>query len=183
MRLRVASAARVPSSAVNAFHLVGGLLALWAVLVAALGIMRPGFPGKGGERVVTAVSVLLVAGAIAAALITGAAESEEERAAEGAEPAAGADELRLSAERGGQLAFSRGSLEAAAGAVTIVMENPARIRHNVSIEGNGVEVEGKVVDPGGTSTVSAELEPGTYEFYCSVLGHREGGMAGTLTVR
>lgn len=162
---------------------MGGLLALWAVLVAALGITRPGFPGKGGERVVTAISIVLVVGAVASAIVTGSAEADEKEKASGGEPAAEGPDLRLSAERGGQLLFDRGSLEAAAGQVTIVMENPAKIRHNVSIEGNGVEVEGPVADPGGTSTVSAALEPGQYEFYCSVLGHREGGMGGTLTVK
>ena len=181
--LRVASVARVPFRAVNAFHLAGGLLALWAVVLAALGITRPGFPGKGGERAITAVSAVLVASAIVAAVVTGVAESEEKEAAEGGEPTAAAEGLRVSADRGGQLAFSRDSLEASAGSVTIEMDNPARIRHNVAIEGNGVEVEGQSVDPGGTSTVSADLEPGVYEFYCSVLGHREGGMTGTLTVR
>ena len=167
----------------NAFHLAGGLLALWAVVLAALGISRAGFPGKGAERVVTAVSGVLVAATIVAAVVTGVAESEEKEAAEGAEPTAEPQGLRVSADRGGQLAFSRPTLEASAGAVTIEMDNPARIRHNVAIEGNGVEVEGQSVDPGGTSTVSADLGPGIYEFYCSVLGHREGGMTGTLTVR
>ena len=167
----------------NAFHLVGGLLALWAVVLAALGITRPSFPSKGGERAVTAISAVLVAGAVVAAIVTGVAESQEELAAEGAEPAAAADGLRVSAERGGGLAFSRGALEASAGSVTIEMDNSSGIRHNVAIDGNGIEVEGPVVDPGATSTVSADLQPGAYEFYCSVLGHREGGMSGTLRVR
>jgi uncharacterized cupredoxin-like copper-binding protein len=51
------------------------------------------------------------------------------------------------------------------------------------ITGNGVSVAGVVVGPGGTSTVSASLKPGTYTFYCTVPGHREAGMSGTLTVK
>jgi uncharacterized cupredoxin-like copper-binding protein len=42
---------------------------------------------------------------------------------------------------------------------------------------------GEVVERGGQSTVSLDLDTGTYEFYCSVGSHREAGMEGTLTVR
>ncbi len=35
----------------------------------------------------------------------------------------------------------------------------------------------------GKTSVSAELAPGTYTFYCTVPGHREAGMEGTLTVK
>jgi plastocyanin len=48
--------------------------------------------------------------------------------------------------------------------------------------GPGIDDEGRTVGQGGTSTVSASLKPGTYTFYCSVPGHREGGMEGKLTV-
>ena len=36
---------------------------------------------------------------------------------------------------------------------------------------------------GGTSKLSATLQPGTYEFLCTVPGHEEGGMKGELTVK
>ena len=63
----------------NAFHVVGGLLALWAVVVSFLGITREGFPkGKGAEVIVSVVSVVLVIGAIATAVYTGANERDEE---------------------------------------------------------------------------------------------------------
>ena len=41
---------------------------------------------------------------------------------------------------------------------------------------------GDIVANGGTSTVEVDLEAGEYSFYCSVPGHREGGMEGALTV-
>jgi hypothetical protein len=63
----------------NAFHVVGGLLAIWAVVVSFLGIAREGFPkNRGAERLVTLVSVVLVLGAIGTAIYTGITEGEAE---------------------------------------------------------------------------------------------------------
>jgi hypothetical protein len=64
--------------AMNAFHVLGGLLALWALLISFLGITREGFPGsRSSERLVAAVSVLLVLAAIGSAILSSAAEEKE----------------------------------------------------------------------------------------------------------
>jgi len=98
-------------------------------------------------------------------------------------PAVGqAGSLEISADPTGALKFDTASLEAKAGTVTIAMKNPSPLPHNVAIKGNDVDIKGKVVLNGGMSTVSADLESGTYTFYCSVPGHEAGGMKGTLTV-
>ena len=171
----------------NAFHVLGTLFALWAITLAGLGITREDFPRSRGQALaVGTVSVLLAAAAIGSGIITGALEEEEEEGAAAGRPAAGeggARTLRLSADPGGELRFDRRSLEARAGQVTIAMANPSSVPHNVSIEGDGVDQEGETVGQGGRSTVRAELRPGEYDFYCSVPGHRQGGMEGTLTVR
>jgi plastocyanin len=171
---------------VNAFHVLGGLFALWAIILAGLGITREDFPSSRGQAlVVGTLSVLFAAAAIGSGIITGALE-EEEGEGEAAGPAAGragARTLRLSADPGGELRFDKRSLEARAGRVTIAMTNPSSVPHNVSIEGDGVDQHGETVGQGGRSTVRAELRPGEYDFYCSVPGHRQGGMEGTLTVR
>ena len=178
------------------FYVLGGLLALWAVLVALLGIARHSFPGgRGGERIVIGISLLLVAGAIGSAVIASATQEGEhaEAAATGEAaapeapaappPASAGEELTLSADPGGQLAFDVDRLEAEPGETSLVMDNPSSLQHNVSLEGDGVDEEGPIVGQGGTSTVSADLEPGDYTFYCSVLGHRDGGMEGELIVK
>ena len=60
----------------NAFHVLGGLTAIWAVLVAVIGIRKEDFPG-GAEKIVGAISVLLVVGTISAAVLTSENEGEE----------------------------------------------------------------------------------------------------------
>jgi len=61
------------------FYVVGGLLAVWAVVVSFLGITREGFPkGKTAERVVSVISIVLVIGAIGTAIYGGATEGEKE---------------------------------------------------------------------------------------------------------
>ena len=65
----------------NAFHVIGALAAIWAVIVAVIGIKKEDFPG-GAEKIVGAISVLLVIGAISAAVITSANEEDEGSGAE-----------------------------------------------------------------------------------------------------
>ena len=93
----------------------------------------------------------------------------------------GGETIKLAADKSA-LKFDKSSLTAKAGKVTLVMSNPSGIPHAVAIEGNGVDVDGKTVGNGGTSTASADLKPGKYEFYCPVDGHKAAGMKGTLTV-
>jgi plastocyanin len=81
-----------------------------------------------------------------------------------------------------ELAFDKESLTAKAGKVTIDFTNPSPIPHNVVIEQNGKELSGFEPIAEGKESETAELKPGTYTFFCSVPGHREAGMEGTLTV-
>ena len=60
--------------------------------------------------------------------------------------------------------------------------NDEPVDHNIAVDGNGVDEKGEVVRDGGTSTVEVDLDAGEYSFYCSVPGHREGGMEGKLTI-
>lgn len=93
----------------------------------------------------------------------------------------GGETLKLAADKSA-LKFDKSSLTAKAGKVTLEMANPSQLPHAVAIKGNGVDVDGKTVGNGETSTASSDLKPGTYTFYCPVPGHEAAGMKGTLTV-
>jgi plastocyanin len=80
------------------------------------------------------------------------------------------------------LEFDTTSLEAKAGKVTIDFTNPSAIAHNVVIEEEGKELAGFEPIAEGKESETAELEPGTYTFLCTVPGHAAAGMEGTLTV-
>lgn len=60
----------------NVFYLFGGILAGWALVVSALGIFVRSFPGRIGEKLVIAVSTVLVALAIGAAIVSAGHEEE-----------------------------------------------------------------------------------------------------------
>jgi plastocyanin len=81
------------------------------------------------------------------------------------------------------LAFNTKKLTAKAGKVTIDFKNPAPIPHNVVILKDGKELAGFEPIAEGEESETAELEAGTYTFICSVPGHAQAGMEGTLTVK
>jgi uncharacterized cupredoxin-like copper-binding protein len=91
--------------------------------------------------------------------------------------------LAIPADPSGGLAYTFGSAEAPAGSLEIDSQNKSSVDHNIAVEGNGVSEEGPVVKNGATSKVTADLKPGEYTFFCSVPGHRQGGMEGKLTVK
>jgi plastocyanin len=139
---------------------------------------------------------LLVLALVAAALVacgdddsgtTTTTENTSGAAAEGGEKAGGGEAggaaLEFEADPNGDLAYTSTSETSEAGAVTIDFKNPQGLSHDVAIEDSKGETVGKtdVIGEGETST-KVILKPGEYTFYCSVPGHREAGMEGTLTV-
>jgi len=94
--------------------------------------------------------------------------------------AAGATALALQADPTGQLKFVESKLTAKAGEITITLTNASAVPHDVAIDGApGVSDQ---VQDGGTADLTVNLPAGTYEYYCTVPGHRQAGMVGTLTV-
>ena len=80
------------------------------------------------------------------------------------------------------IAYDKTELSAKAGEVTIDFTNPAALEHDVAIEKDGEELAKTETFAEGEESVSATLEAGEYTFLCTVPGHAEAGMEGTLTV-
>jgi plastocyanin len=102
-------------------------------------------------------------------------------------PAAGASggqTLALAANPEGNLKFDSSTLSAKAGKVTINFTNQASLEHNLTVaSSSGAVVGATPTFQGGSKTLTATLTPGSYKFYCSVPGHRQAGMEGTLVVK
>jgi plastocyanin len=195
------------------FYVCGIALAVSAVLISIVGLKAKDFPGKAFPLVILWFAILVGGATTFAVLHAKdeekakAAELQqagEEFEAEGADSSAGA---KAPSEKGGgaesapaaakgpggtlqleadptQIAYDTTELSSKPGKVTIDFTNPATLEHDVAIEAEGGEEIGasELIGKGKTS-VSAELTPGTYTFFCTVPGHREAGMEGTLTVK
>jgi plastocyanin len=81
------------------------------------------------------------------------------------------------------LAFDTKKLTSKPGKVTIDFDNPAAIQHDVGIEKDGKQIAVSPLIASSKTTVSADLGPGTYTFLCTVPGHAQAGMQGTLVVK
>jgi plastocyanin len=141
-------------------------LLLLICCVAALGVAGCGGDDDGGGDT--------------AATETGATGTTGATGAEGG----GGGTIRISADPGGDLAFEQDSVTARAGRNTIAFNNPASIPHDVKVEADGEDIGGTDVITDSRAEATVQLEAGTeYTFYCSVPGHRQAGMEGTLRVR
>lgn len=191
------------------FYVLGAVLAVSAVTVSFLGLRLEKFPGRAAP-IIFLWFAILVGGATTFAVLNGKdeqeakaseltkaseeAEEEEESPVE-AGKAEGADQAKPEAAAKGpgetlklvadpsQIAFDTTTLTSKPGKVTIDFDNPATLEHNVAIEQDGKQLAISETIAKGKTSVTADLAPGTYTFLCTVPGHAEAGMEGTLTVR
>ncbi len=114
---------------------------------------------------------------------------------EGAEPTAGATEAtggengEATQEAGGagqevtvvaqDIYFEPSELTVQAGAVTFILPNEGAAQHDFSIDELGIKVD---MPAGSTQTLEVDIPAGTYQYYCSIPGHKDAGMVGTLVV-
>jgi plastocyanin len=163
------------------YYIAGGLLALWAVLLAAWGISHADFPGSYGKaRLVMFTSFLLVVATMASAVLTGGKHAEGAKTV--ATPRATGRALELAADPGGALRFDKHRAAVLAGRVTVRLRTDSAVAHNVTIAQGSRKLGATKTITGSTTTLALKLPPGKYVFFCSVPGHRQSGMEGTLIV-
>jgi nitrite reductase (NO-forming) len=157
------------------FVAVAGVLSgVTALFLLALGLFAA-YPWLSGRaQALGAGAAAAVAAPAAAGPAVPAAPAAP--AAAGAGAGGGAVELVAS-----EFAFAPGALALAGpGALRVTLTNAGVVEHDVVFEG----VAGKVHAAAGQTAAGrfAFAEEGVYGFFCSIPGHKEAGMAGTLTV-
>jgi plastocyanin len=189
------------------FYVFGIALVLSALALSALGLRSERFPPS---RVVLAGVVayfVALVGATSTFAVLNARDEQSKRDAEQAEAAAtpqaggeqtttttgtttttqaaqgGGETVKVSSPADGSLVFEPSKLTAKAGSVTIEYDNPSPVDHSIAIEGGGETLDESEIAADATLTASADLEPGRFAYFCTVPGHREAGMVGTLTVK
>jgi plastocyanin len=191
------------------FYVFGIALVISALGVSAVGLRIERFPPSRAVLAGVVVYFAALVGVTATFAVLNARDEEEAREAEQAEAAAsepaggeeatttpatttttttqaapgGGETLELSSPADGGLSFEPSELSAEAGTVTIDYDNPSPVDHSIAIESGGQTLDESETGTNTTLTATADLEPGEYVYYCSVPGHREGGMEGTLTVQ
>jgi plastocyanin len=127
---------------------------------------------------------------VATALIAGCGDDEDEQPAStpetpqeapATEEGGGGETVAVSSPADGSLKFDQAELTAPAGKVTFTYSNPSQVPHAFEVEGNGVEEETDTITDGEAS-ITVNLKPGEYTYYCPVGSHQQAGMEGTLTV-
>lgn len=173
------------------YYIAGGVLVAWALILSmGIGTRNPNFPSTlGGQRAVMAITALLVLVTVSMAVVTSGGSSAKATVAPvtqtGREAASGSgtSSLKDEADPQGQLAYTTRNLSAPAGKVTINFTNASPLMHNMTIAQGTKVLDATPTFQGGTKTLTLNLKPGTYVFYCSVPGHRAAGMEGKLTVQ
>ncbi len=98
--------------------------------------------------------------------------------------AGGTSTVNISTPGGSTLAYDQKDVTAKAGNVTIDFDNKEALPHDVAVADSSGKVLGQTdLVSSGTANTTVDLQPGTYTFYCTVPGHKEAGMEGTLTVK
>lgn len=175
------------------FFVIGIVLVAAAVLIAFVGIRGADrFPPNRAVMLgLIALFAAIVATTMAFAIVKAndeqKARNEKLAAEEGTTTTAASGpvtDLSVTSPADGGLVYQPNGLTAKPGNVAITYDNPSQVPHSIAVATANGNVLGQVQPfTNGKQTVTLNnLQPGKYEFYCTVPGHREAGMQGNLTV-
>ena len=144
-------------------------------------------------RRVSAIAAVAALSVLALAACGGGSDNNDTTAAATPPPATttgggggggAASTVNISTPSGTDLAYDQKSVSAKAGSVTIDFQNNESIPHDVAVESSSGDTVGQTdLVASGSANTTVDLQPGTYQFFCTVPGHREAGMVGPLTVK
>ena len=140
----------------------------------------PGHRESGMEGTITIVESAEAAEATPVEQATPAEEASPAAAtpAEAAASGGGETEVTVTAV---DIAYEPTELSIAADTdVTITLVNGGVLQHDFNIE--DTEFATELLNAGQEASITVNLPAGEYVYYCSVPGHRQAGMEGTLTV-
>ncbi len=139
----------------------------------------PGHRELGMEGTLTIIEEGATASPVAADGATPVAKAATPAASPAAETGGGAGpEVAVSAI---DLAFDPKEIEIPANTdVTLTLTNNGVLEHDLAIDDLGLETD--LLSGGESQSITVNAAPGTYEFHCTVAGHADAGMKGTLTV-
>ena len=97
----------------------------------------------------------------------------------------GNNKLALAADPTGQLKYDPTKLNANVGNIAIVLTNDSAVPHDVAVKGSDGKSLGtsKEITKSETTLALKNVKAGSYTFFCTVPGHEQAGMKGTLSVR
>lgn len=160
------------------------LAEFWAPLVAilsALAILAYASLGRGMHRIrVTLGQVLL--GLIGTIAIIVASVAVLQIGGPSGGPEVHGPGGTVTIEARPDLSFDATAWSVPEGAVDLVYEDTGDVTHTLTIEGMEDDFLLEVDHEGDTDEGTVNLPPGEYTLYCTIRGHREQGMEGTLTV-
>jgi uncharacterized cupredoxin-like copper-binding protein len=100
-------------------------------------------------------------------------------------PAAPSAPVAVEADPSGALAYVQKTLSAPAGEATFAFTNDAPVPHDFAIKSSDGDEIGATpqISDGASEDLTVTLAAGDYTFFCTVPGHEQAGMKGTLTVQ
>jgi plastocyanin len=194
------------------FYILGGVLVASALVISFAGLRSESFPGRAFPALLLYFVVLVLATtafAVRGSKDEQEARAEEqasEQAAEAQQATEGGGTAQApTGEQGGGaaapqppqgpggklaisadptlLAFDKKTLSSKPGPVTVTFTNPAPIAHNFAVEKGGKLLGQTPLITSSKASKTIDLAPGSYTFLCTVPGHAQAGMQGTLTVK